>query len=141
MPPAAEAIAARAQPVPVKTTTFLIKIFIKEDIISNKSRSTIRNTFTKKKEKSSTKEGGGGGGVAPPGLPLNPRWTLALALGNCSTPRALHYSVLLKIGFVTLDPSRDSDKLCILLKGFVLYEQHAFPTWKLRILKIRSECF
>ena len=27
--------------------------------------------------------------------------------------------LLLKIGFVTLDPPRDSDKLCILLEGFV----------------------
>ena len=26
---------------------------------------------------------------------------------------------LLKIGFVTLDPPRDSDELCILLQGFV----------------------
>ena len=55
--------------------------------------------------------------------------------GKCNQPRpylALDYSgyhkklmiihrflLLLKIGFVTLDPPRGSDKLCILLQGFV----------------------
>ena len=29
------------------------------------------------------------------------------------------FLLLLKIGFVTLDPPHDSDKLCILLQGFV----------------------
>ena len=54
---------------------------------------------------------------------------------TCNQPRpylALDYSgyhkklmiihrflLLLKIGFVTLDPPRGSDKLCILLQGFV----------------------
>ena len=31
----------------------------------------------------------------------------------------LHFPLLLKIGFVTLDPLHDSDKLRILLQGFV----------------------
>ena len=31
----------------------------------------------------------------------------------------LRFPLLLKIGFVTLDPPHDSDKLCILLQGFV----------------------
>ena len=46
----------------------------------------------------------GGGGNVPYGLCENGEYRFAL---------------LLKIGFVTLDPLRDSDKLCILLKGFV----------------------
>ena len=49
---------------------------------------------------------------------------------------ALYY--LLKIGFVTLDPPRDSDKLCILLQGFV-WETYVSD---LKIVhKIRSERF
>ena len=47
---------------------------------------------------------GGGGGNVPYGVCENGEYRFAL---------------LLKIGFVTLDPLRDSDKLCILLKGFV----------------------
>ena len=48
------------------------------------------------------------------------------------------YILLLKIGFVTLDPPRDSDKLCILLQGFV-WETYV-SDMKI-VQKIRSERF
>ena len=48
------------------------------------------------------------------------------------------FAVFLKIGFVTLDPPRDSDKLCILLQGFV-WETYVSD---MKIVhKIRSERF
>ena len=48
------------------------------------------------------------------------------------------FLLLLKIGSVTLDPPRDSDKLCILLQGFV-WETYVSD---MKIVhKIRSERF
>ena len=53
-------------------------------------------------------------------------------------PFKLRFLLLLKIGFVTLDPPRDSDKLCILLQGFV-WETYVSD---MKIVhKIRSERF
>ena len=48
------------------------------------------------------------------------------------------FLLLLKLGFVTLDPPRDSDKLCILLQGFV-WETYV-SVMKI-VHKIRSERF
>ena len=46
--------------------------------------------------------------------------------------------LLLKIGFVTLDPPRDSDKLCILFQGFVW---ETYDSDMKIVQKIRSERF
>ena len=50
----------------------------------------------------------------------------------------LRFPLLLKIGFVTLDPLHDSDKLHILLQGFVW--ETCVSDMKV-VHKLRSECF
>ena len=55
-----------------------------------------------------------------------------------SGEKRLPFALLLEIGFVTLDLPRDSDKLCILLQGF-LWETYV-SDMKI-VYKIHSERF
>ena len=69
------------------------------------------------------------------------QWVLAHVLANDIQDQfwqEKRFLLLLKIGFVTLDPPRDSGKLCILLQGFVW---ETYVSYMKIVHKIRSERF